>query len=110
MSAIPQSRQAILTALYRDTAFVRQPYRGTPIVYRYIGRAGYAVISLLSHQVGIVWPKNLTAVFAMRISCMATSFVTYSLGKPEHPKTRATIQLLRYTVFWRNQFLNDGAP
>ena len=28
MSAIPQSRQAILTALYRDPALLRPPYRG----------------------------------------------------------------------------------
>ena len=32
MSAIPQERQAILTALYRDTALIRQPYWGNPTV------------------------------------------------------------------------------
>ena len=31
-SAIPQSRQAILTALYRDIALFRPPYCGTPTV------------------------------------------------------------------------------
>ena len=31
MSAIPQSRQASLTALYRDTALLRPPYWGTTV-------------------------------------------------------------------------------
>lgn len=30
MSAIPQSREASLTAMYRDIALIRPPYWGTP--------------------------------------------------------------------------------
>ena len=47
MSAIPQTRQAILIASYRDTALLRPLHCGTVTVYMYAQRAYEADVDML---------------------------------------------------------------
>ena len=68
MSALPQSRQAVLTALYRDPAFVSQPYWGTLPLYSHLQSNGAVpdVVTLLilhctetyiSHYFQVMYPR-----------------------------------------------------
>ena len=64
MSASPQSRQAILTAFYRDSAFLRPPYGGTPTVCCFI----------------VLWRKTTPALRAL-LFYVCVHFIVFLLAR-----------------------------